>query len=367
MKKGMYRVFISYSWDSEPHKKWVRRLAERIEQDRDIDVILDQLDTWAGMDLAMFMEKALQADRVLMVLTPNYARKAARRRGGVGYENSIITGQLFKRVTDKFIPILRGDPEKSSPRYITTRRYIDMRNPHEFESGVTEILRAVKRTAPRARQSASKTTTKPRGTPLISYPNWLTVPDMGKCDLYIRTAVGKFKGFGTHAKFTDFYFQFKLEGPNWPFVYSWRQNEIAPNILGVEIGLDSTRTQEPPELEPSNLVVDVFPFDAFPIIDDRTFRCTISKGWRLMRVQTEEDLSEKGPLGLGILSPKRRDPRHTLIQFLLAFPYSSPPSESSKISLFASLDFEAGMGLHESWEINAPVIDRPTQGMKSSQ
>jgi hypothetical protein len=56
----------------------VRRLAERLEKVADVKIILDQLDTWAGLDITRFMEHGLSTDRILVVLTPTYARKATR-------------------------------------------------------------------------------------------------------------------------------------------------------------------------------------------------------------------------------------------------------------------------------------------------
>jgi len=50
------KVFISYSWTSEPHKEWVRGLAERLSSDG-VEVILDRWDLKPGHDINVFMEQ----------------------------------------------------------------------------------------------------------------------------------------------------------------------------------------------------------------------------------------------------------------------------------------------------------------------
>ena len=90
-------AFISYSWDNEPHKEWVRELATRLRSDG-VDVILDRWHSVPGDQLPMFMEKSIREnDYVLIVCTQNYKKKSDNREGGVGYEGDIITAELFSR------------------------------------------------------------------------------------------------------------------------------------------------------------------------------------------------------------------------------------------------------------------------------
>jgi len=112
---------ISYSHDSNNHKDWVRDLAERLAASG-IDVDLDQWDIGAGGDLTKYMETGIrERDFVLIVCTPEYARKADLREGGVGYETAIVTGTIFDKVSspEKFIPLLRtGNKKDSIPSYL---------------------------------------------------------------------------------------------------------------------------------------------------------------------------------------------------------------------------------------------------------
>ena len=50
------KVFISYSWSSSDHEKWVLNLAEKLRGDG-IDVILDKWDLGVGHDKYAFMER----------------------------------------------------------------------------------------------------------------------------------------------------------------------------------------------------------------------------------------------------------------------------------------------------------------------
>jgi hypothetical protein len=135
--------FISYSWDSTVHKEWVRKLAESL-QENGVKVLLDQWDLSPGEDFLAYIETSIRdSNFVILVCTPNYARKANERQGGAGYENSIVTGELFHREsTGKFVPILRsGDEENSLPSFLRSRIYVDFTKDSYFEDGPETLLR----------------------------------------------------------------------------------------------------------------------------------------------------------------------------------------------------------------------------------
>jgi hypothetical protein len=79
---GPRSVFISYSWDNDKHKAWVRKLASRLVR-AGIDVKLDQWDVGPGESLTQFMEKQIvDCDRVIVVCTPLYARRSQGQLAG---------------------------------------------------------------------------------------------------------------------------------------------------------------------------------------------------------------------------------------------------------------------------------------------
>jgi hypothetical protein len=109
------KVFISYSHDSSNHKRWVADLAGRLRHDG-IDTILDQCDLSLGDDITKFIKDGLLlSDRVLLICTDNYVRKADAGVGGVAYERMIVTAELVQNLgTQKFIPVVRQDTDKPS-------------------------------------------------------------------------------------------------------------------------------------------------------------------------------------------------------------------------------------------------------------
>jgi hypothetical protein len=125
---NLENVFISYSWDNDDHKKWVRELATRLRSDG-IDVTLDQWHVIPGDQLPEFMERAVRkSDYVLIICTHKYRERSNNRQGGVGYEGDIMTAEVLSTQNQrKFIPILRQQTWlDSSPTWLSGKYYIDL-------------------------------------------------------------------------------------------------------------------------------------------------------------------------------------------------------------------------------------------------
>lgn len=137
-------VFVSYSHDSQEHKKWVLDLATRL-RNTGIDAALDQWDLRPGDDLPHFMERNLaSSDYVVMVCTENYVTKANNGTGGVGYEKMIITADLLSRIdSNKVIPVIRQAGTNKTPTFLKTKLYIDFSRSDEFEFSFDELVRAI--------------------------------------------------------------------------------------------------------------------------------------------------------------------------------------------------------------------------------
>lgn len=139
-------AFVSYSWDSDSHKEWVRSLASRLQAEGGVQVILDQWHLLPGGDKAVFMEKSVtQSKFVVLICTPEYAKKANDRTGGAGYEATIITGELGEKINErKFIPVLRtGEWTISLPVWIKTKLGVDLRNNPYSDNEYENLLRAL--------------------------------------------------------------------------------------------------------------------------------------------------------------------------------------------------------------------------------
>jgi hypothetical protein len=137
---GIPSAFISYSWDSDDHKRWVRQLAEKLRA-QGVNVILDQWHLKIGGDRTHFMESNIKtSDFVVIVCTPIYAEKANSRGGGVGYEAMVITSQLAQDILQlKFIPVLRSGQwtDSAIPVWLGGKIGVDLRgdpyDPKEYD------------------------------------------------------------------------------------------------------------------------------------------------------------------------------------------------------------------------------------------
>lgn len=132
----MPKVFISYAWEGEQHRAWVRALADRLLADG-IEAIVDQYDLGLGDRLPQFMEESVtSADYVLIVCTRAYKAKADARAGGVGYEGHIISNELYSKRNDrKFIPVLKGGaPAECIPAFLAGKMGVDLGDGFDGES-----------------------------------------------------------------------------------------------------------------------------------------------------------------------------------------------------------------------------------------
>lgn len=135
------RVFVSYSHDSDTHKKWVENLAFVLRKDFGIDVILDTWDLKLGAVLPKFMETLTEADRVLMICTDNYCEKCDQDdRSGVAYEKLLMSAELMRGVYDNtLIQILRDNESERLPRFVGHRLYADFNDDASFYDQVKKL------------------------------------------------------------------------------------------------------------------------------------------------------------------------------------------------------------------------------------
>lgn len=142
-------ALISYSWDSEEHKVWVRGIAQRLRRNG-VDVKLDQWHVKPGQSLTQFMEREIvECVHVIIICTPNYYEKSLSRKGGVGYEQQIISGHIASGVPrEKFIPVVReGNFEPgnncSIPPHFSGIFAVDMRNQDSIDGSIELLLRSI--------------------------------------------------------------------------------------------------------------------------------------------------------------------------------------------------------------------------------
>lgn len=143
------QVFITYSWDTEDHKNWVRKLADFLIQNG-IIVYLDQYDINPGQSFTYFMESSItNSDKVIVILTPNYKDKSLERKGGVGYEQQIISGEIMSGMDrKKFIPLIKDGKYEEGidcalPPHFKGISIMDFRTSENEKNNLEELLRVI--------------------------------------------------------------------------------------------------------------------------------------------------------------------------------------------------------------------------------
>jgi hypothetical protein len=141
--------FISYARETQDHMNWVLNLADKLQRNGVITFI-DQWDLDPGMDLANYMETRIRESTfVLLVCTPEYARKANAGTGGVGYEKRILTGEILQDMSPypKFIPIIRsGNQTTALPSFLKSKVFIPFAINEDFEISFEKLLRTIFKT-----------------------------------------------------------------------------------------------------------------------------------------------------------------------------------------------------------------------------
>ena len=109
-------VFISYAWDDDAHKDWVRKLSDDLRSTYGVYTLLDQYNR-GGANLVNFMLRGIKVSkRVLIIGSPMYAKKLEEGLAtGAVFEDNIINAEIYNGYgKDKFIPILRRGSFKTS-------------------------------------------------------------------------------------------------------------------------------------------------------------------------------------------------------------------------------------------------------------
>ncbi len=136
------KVFISYSHDSPEHKQWVSELAAGLRRNG-VDAILDQWHLGPDDNVSRFMERGIRdSDRILVICTDSYVRKANADEVGIGYESMIVTEKFVENLgTNKFIPIIRQTlSEEKTPSFLDERLYVDFTDDDQFDAKFDELL-----------------------------------------------------------------------------------------------------------------------------------------------------------------------------------------------------------------------------------
>jgi hypothetical protein len=145
-------AYISYAWESEDHKSWVKDLAVRLRSAAGVDVTLDHWGLQLGDQLPHFMERIRQSDFVLCVCTPTYKERYEARLGGVGYEANLMSAEALATGNErKFIPLLRaGERLDSLPSWLLGKYHLDFRGEPYQEASYDRLVTTLHGVSPQA-------------------------------------------------------------------------------------------------------------------------------------------------------------------------------------------------------------------------
>jgi hypothetical protein len=148
------KAFVSYSWDNDIHKAWVRDLAEELPK-YGIDTVFDQKDLFPGEEATHFMERGISECTVtLLICSETYTQKADDRQpGGVGFETVLSSHEYMIRPVPeraRFIPLVRDNnlpPGRKLPKYLGSSIYIDMSSAEWQAEPMQRLVQAIRRFA----------------------------------------------------------------------------------------------------------------------------------------------------------------------------------------------------------------------------
>ncbi|MCH5254292.1 MAG: TIR domain-containing protein [Lachnospiraceae bacterium] len=123
-------IFVSYAYDNEEHKEKVESFVEMLLQ-MGFDAKMDSMLKSEYPDIDQMMIYGLNCDKIVIVLSPEYKRKADNNIGGVWKEFKMIADDLEKNPRkyifvsfDSFSEELK---EKISPKRIGNRWVVDLK------------------------------------------------------------------------------------------------------------------------------------------------------------------------------------------------------------------------------------------------
>lgn len=141
------RVFISYAWieSDQAYNDWIEKFIIELEASG-LKIIFDKWNLELGSPLAHFIESSIDdSEKVIMLLTPEYANRSNNNIGGVGKEWSIIKADLNKNpMTKKYIGVLKkGSWEFSVPAGFEGYLSIDFMNEEKYDKNLTDLVCAL--------------------------------------------------------------------------------------------------------------------------------------------------------------------------------------------------------------------------------
>lgn len=136
-------VFISYSRDNKEHADFVLSLINQLRKNG-IDAKNDHmlLQRFGIIDFNhRLTQEIAYADFIIIICTPEYAKKADTNVGGIGFETSLLMPLKQTNLNKyKLVPVVKTTLPHSIPQYLSGINYIDFSDHSLFENNFKELL-----------------------------------------------------------------------------------------------------------------------------------------------------------------------------------------------------------------------------------
>lgn len=127
-------VFVTYSWDGEPHNSKVETLTDHLRQkgfDAEMDVLVSQKES--ATDFSRMMHRAMtDYNKVIIVLSSGYKEKAESFKGGVGDEYSLILKDINENPNKYVLVSFDGIKNDIYPLGLKHRDTVDLSKPDGY-------------------------------------------------------------------------------------------------------------------------------------------------------------------------------------------------------------------------------------------
>ncbi len=125
------------TYETREHNDWVESLAFALNA-RGIYVFFDKWDVAPGDSITRFMDRGIAESKLgLFICTPEATRRADEESKWTGYEAIQFKVGVTKE-GKTIIPVLRSG--ENVPRYLQSRRWVDMRRNEDFDTAVADIV-----------------------------------------------------------------------------------------------------------------------------------------------------------------------------------------------------------------------------------
>ena len=140
------RVLVSYSHDSEEHKKWVITLVNKLRQDG-VDARLADWNIKLGSDLSKnFMDELEKAEHILAICSAKYTKISENSGKELNGESTVLTTELVSTLDNNIIiPIIRNADDTGSllPTFLDSESALDFRADTNFEKHYSLLLATI--------------------------------------------------------------------------------------------------------------------------------------------------------------------------------------------------------------------------------